>query len=252
MIAGAAFGGMGGYLGGYIATSGIPFANTLSMMASSLFNSIGTHIYTEGQTPIFVNFGFASYDFSNNAWNYIGRKGNKWYENLGYGLGALANISDILLGLSPRGVDLVTENSDAVGHSAIVEEGTMTGAPHQHDPSALISVGPDRQNQPTGSWHWMKGTNNWDSYSWEGASTNRINLKVNYHTISNYSKMLDRLSSSGKLIYSVELSSCVTHTSMALNLSGLFNIGIHPYLLSSQMYLWSNGIRPWSYLYFLY
>lgn len=61
-----------------------------------------------------------------------------------------------------------------------------------------------------------------------------------------------RLSSSGKLIYSVELSSCVTHTSMALNLSELFNIGILPYLLSSQMYLWSNGIRPWSYLYFLY
>ncbi len=61
----------------------------------------------------------------------------------------------------------------------------------------------------------------------------------------------DEYYATGKLIYSVEFSSCVTHTSMALNLSGIFNIGIHPYLLNAQMYLWSNGLRPWNFSYFL-
>lgn len=51
------------------------------------------------------------------------------------------------------------------------------------------------------------------------------------------------MESAGKLVYSLELSSCVTHTSLALNMSNIFNIGIHPYLLHAQMYLWDNGIR---------
>jgi hypothetical protein len=28
-------------------------------------------------------------------------------------------------------------------------------------------------------------------------------------------------------------------------------LGIHPFLLNAQMYLWSNGIRSWSYYYYL-
>ena len=65
-----------------------------------------------------------------------------------------------------------------------------------------------------------------------------------------YGQWLNKMENSGKFIYSLELSSCVTHTSVALNLSGLFNIGIHPYLLNAQMYLWGNGIRPGTYSYF--
>lgn len=69
--------------------------------------------------------------------------------------------------------------------------------------------------------------------------------------IVKYGQWLNKLEKSGKLIYSVELSSCVTHTSLALNLSGIFNIGIHPYILNAQMYLWANGLRPWSFNYLL-
>lgn len=49
----------------------------------------------------------------------------------------------------------------------------------------------------------------------------------------------------------MKLSGSVTRISVALNLSGLFNIGIHPYLLNAQMYLWGNGIRSWTYGYFI-
>ena len=96
----------------------------------------------------------------------------------------------------------------------------------------------------------MKGTNHWDTHTGAGEVFWRQTLNVNKGTIMKYGQWLNKMENSGKFIYSLELSSCVTHTSVALNLSGLFNIGIHPYLLNAQMYLWGNGIRPWTYSYF--
>ncbi|MBQ9893170.1 MAG: hypothetical protein IJM35_08470 [Bacteroidales bacterium] len=247
MFAGGLVGAASGYLGGVIAASDIPFANTLSIMASSFTNSFGTHIYTGGQTPVTMSFGVASYDFTNNEWGYLGKIGNTKKQNWGYGLGLFANISDLLIGLHPEKVDLVTEHSDAVGHSSMVKHGTSTGNNKGVDPNALISVGPDRLNNPDGNWNWMKGTNSWDSHSREGEIIWRQVINANLRRINQYSKWLNKMDSSGSLLYSVELSSCVTHTSLALNLSGIFNIGIHPYLLNAQMALWSNGIRPWSF-----
>ena len=252
MLGGAVVGGISGYAGWAVAGSGIPMANTAGIAAASLTNSIGTWAYTGGQTPISISLGVASYDFTNGTFGYLGKKGNKWYENLGYGLGALANVSDILIGFQPKNVDLVTEHSDNVGHSALVREGTTTGIENGLDPNALISVGPDWINSPENStWHWLKGTNSWDSHSRAGEMIWRQNLRVNMNTIEKYSSWLNTRATAGKLVYSVELSSCVTHTSIALNLSGIFNVGIHPFLLNAQMYLWSNGIRPWTFSYFL-
>jgi RHS repeat-associated protein len=250
MLGGTVVGGASAGFGASIASNGGFMANTMGIAGASFMNSVGMAAVT-GQTPISISFGVASYDFTNGEWGYLGKKRNKWYENLGYALGALANVSDILTGLRPQGVDLVTEHSDEVGHSALVKEGTSTGVGGSPDPNALISVGPDRINDPSGSWHWMKGTNGWDSHSRAGEVVWRQNLKVNMNTIEKYSNWLNTRAAVGKLIYSVELSSCVTHTSVALNLSGIFNIGIHPYLLNAQMYLWSNGIRPWTFSYFL-
>ena len=248
--AGMAVGGASAYVGSTIAASGIPLANTAGIAASSLINSVGTWAYTGGQTPISISFGAFSYDFTNGSFGYLGKSGNKWYENLGYGLGALANLSDVLIGFNPQKVDLVTENTDEIGHSAIVKHGTDTGIKNETDINGLISVGPDRVNQPNGSWHWMKGTNKWSTYSAKENSRWIQPLDVNYNTIIRYSNWLNKMESTGKLVYSLELSSCVTHTSLALNASGVFNIGIHPYLLHAQMYLWGNGIRPWSFNHF--
>ena len=64
-------------------------------MSASFVNSVGTNFYTGGAMPVSINFGVASYDLTNNSWGYLGKKGNKWYENLGYGLGAMANLMDI-------------------------------------------------------------------------------------------------------------------------------------------------------------
>ena len=51
--------------------------------------------------------------------------------------------------------------------------------------------------------------------------------------------------------YSWLVSSCVTHTSRALNMSGVYNIGIHPYLLHFEMFLRANGFRPMFSSYYL-
>ena len=132
---------------------------------------------------------------------YLGKTGNKLLQNLGYSMGILANTSDLLIGLKPQDVDLVTEYANSHGHSAIVKHDSMTGVRGKFDPSSLISVGPDRKTYPDGSWHWMKGTNHWDSYSWANAPSWRITINANLRTIDGYSKMLDNMSASGTLIY---------------------------------------------------
>ena len=125
-------------------------------------------------------------------------------------------------------------------HSAIVEEGSATatgygnGNPAYADPNGIISVGPNRYTDPYGSWHWMKGTNLWDTHTGAGETYWRQTLNVNRGTITKYANWLNARETIGKLHYSVEISSCVSHTSRALNLSGIFNIGIHPYLLNAQ------------------
>ncbi len=70
-------------------------------------------------------------------------------------------------------------------------------------------------------------------------------------TMSWYKNILDK---GGQ--YQLLTNSCVSQASRALNLSGVFNLGIlpgisHPYWLHTQMYLWNSGIRPWTYSYYL-
>ena len=242
ILGGGIVGAASGAVGGLVASSGIPFANTASIAASSLLYSAATNLYTNGAVPISISFGAFSYNFSDKEFGFLGKKGNEWMENLDYLVGSIGNLSDILTGFKPQKVDLVTEHSDLTGHSAIVEHGTKTGV-GMDDINGIVSVGPDLEDAR--SWHWKKGTNTWNTHS-SIEDIRWINsIYVNRNTINNYASWLNYLESRGKLIYSVELSSCVTHTSIALNLSGLFNIGLHPYLLNAQMYLWSNGVRPW-------
>jgi hypothetical protein len=51
--------------------------------------------------------------------------------------------------------------------------------------------------------------------------------------------------------YNLAVNSCVSQTSRALNASGAYNIGIHPYMLNAQMYLRSVGVRPLLYSHYL-
>ena len=65
---------------------------------------------------------------------------------------------------------------------------------------------------------------------------------INTERISNWNP-------SGK--YNLICNSCVSQTSRALNASGAFNVGIHPYLLQGEMFLRSMGVRPLIYSHYL-
>jgi hypothetical protein len=69
---------------------------------------------------------------------------------------------------------------------------------------------------------------------------------TNVKGLDRYAKWLSGSGSS----YNVYTSSCVTHTSMALNSVGVFNIGIHPFILAGQMALREAGVRPLLFSYY--
>jgi hypothetical protein len=237
MFAGAVVGGVSGYAGWAIANSGIPMANTASIAGSSLINSVGTWAYTEGKTPITMSFGFASYDFTNGTFGYLGKKGNKWYENLGYGLGALANLSDIInlpfwsgeketlnadgtITKEPHKVGLTTNNEDWISHAEVDIDGNN-----------VISWGPTKTSYSKLEYLTSvnRGTNSYHSYYGDVNKTlSHLPVRANANILNAYSKFLNN----SKLPYNAIFSSCSTHASIGLNLAGAFNLGfIHPYLL---------------------
>lgn len=70
---------------------------------------------------------------------------------------------------------------------------------------------------------------------------------VNFKRLSKYGAYLDR-----GVNYNLYCSSCVNHAARALPTSGVPAIGIHPFILHSQMVLRSLGVRPMLYSSYLY
>ncbi|HLP04355.1 MAG TPA: RHS repeat-associated core domain-containing protein [Paludibacter sp.] len=244
MLGGAIVGGISGYAGWAIAGSGIPMANTAGIAGSSLINSIGTNIYTGGQTPITMSLGVASIDFTNGTFGYLGKEGNKWYEDLGYAFGALANLQDGVT-LFRGGGQNVKVNSASTkdghewwGHSSITDEKGNT----------LVSVGPDSQVQKATSisatWkNSIKGADlKWDTYL-KAKGTWSIELNnVSTTAISKYASNITR--------WDLLLNSCVGHTTRALWSAGVPVLYLfHPHMLNVQLLIRQLGIYSSSYLY---
>ena len=245
-VGGGVIGAISGAMGAGVAAGGGAFANTGAIIAGSFSNAVGMHILSGGRSDVSVNYGFGSYNFDTNDFGYLGEKGNSGLQNFGYGLGALANLSDILAGSNPGEITLGTENDpgfsekgDPIGHSQISKDGEI-----------LIDWGPDGWG--AGPFDKGPGTNSYEmgreitnlkgSKFWDPINIKGVNLK----TVYSYKSNLDKGGS-----YQMFFSSCVSKTSSALNQSGIFNIGIHPYLLHSQMFLRAAGYRPMLFAYYL-
>ena len=140
---------------------------------------------------------------------------------------------------SPKG-----RNYDPIGHSQIDIDGNI-----------IIDWGPNPPGD--GLLYWTKGRNDWErgvllsnqkgSKYWDPIDINGANL----NTLEAYGRMLDKGGT-----FNLAINSCVSQASRALNLSGVFNIGIlpginHPYWLHFQMYMRSIGFRPSIYSYWL-
>ncbi|MDR1679841.1 MAG: FG-GAP-like repeat-containing protein [Prevotellaceae bacterium] len=234
MLGGAVVGGVSAHLGASITAGGGFFANTGGIMASSFANSVGTFIYTGGQTPVTISFGIASYDFINNEWGYLGKKGNSVLENIGYGLGALANLADVNQFINSTKATLYTDNSDYISHSAIVDDKGNT----------LMSFGPDDAKVPDTDLGYAiffrKSTSDYTVYK---------NLSVDI-SVNKYIFTATR--GLGKILpFQGITTNCVNMASLSLWLNGIPNIGLHPYLLHATTWAYSVGIRPDLFSYYL-
>lgn len=165
-------------------------------------------------------------------------------ENLGYGLGLFANISDgfsVIKGIYNKkndigDVDLITKN-DHIGHSELVKPETGEN---------IVSVGPpeggvDKTQLLFGK---SEGQNTWHSYkdSVKDWDVTKITIKnVRLDKLNEYSNRL----STKPFDYSIMRwngLSCVTAASEGLLKAGVFNIPLfrHPSLLQFQMFIRNN------------
>jgi len=253
MIGGGIVGGISGALGSTIAASGGVFANTSAIMAGSFSNSIGMNIVSGGGTPISVSFGAASYDFTNNEWGYLGKKGNSTLANIGYGFGAMANIADVNQAINSTQATLYTEKGDAISHSAIVDE----------KGNSLMSYGPKDSKFSTDNFKTdiigLKNGTMRDiaSYKKFGLAFRRSTSDYTIYkdlpvslTLNKYAVNLVR--GLGKILpYQGVTTNCSNMASISLWLNGIPNIGIHPYLLYATTWVYSAGIRPDLFSYYL-
>lgn len=235
MVGGAIVGGVTGGVSNGISTSGVAFANTKAILVGSIINGMGTHIYTGGKSEITLSFGFASLNFSTGEFGYLFKKGNSFMVNFAYTLGAIANVSDVLAGKNPGEVQLNTDTSDAIGHSAITKVGET------NEVNSLISVGPDITGKRIFNPFDLsnKADTNWHNYVSKSGTWKTIVKGVNTKAISNYSSDLANGAN-----YNLYFSSCVNHTARALTFAGVPTLGIHPFILHAQVYLRSIGFRP--------
>jgi hypothetical protein len=165
-------------------------------------------------------------------------------------LGALAVVSDLLAGLNPDEVQLQTKNlpdddfPDLFGHTQLLTT----------DGESLIDFGPGVD--PLG---FELGTNHWLPNASKGRYSQVIDIEGNLNkegiikkgvNLKRLKRISARLNTSPGY-YNVALRSCSSVAARALSLSGAPMYGLHPYLLQLQAYLWSQGLRPWSFSYML-
>ncbi len=215
-------------------------------MTGSTINSVGMNIVTGGQTDITIGFGVASYNLSKNEWGYLGKKGNSALENIGYGIGAFANLSDVYgfvkgaYGSNAGEIDLATKN-DPIGHSALVD----------NNGNNIVSVGPDWSTAQAGDSFWdVPGTNDWYNHlndqGLDKLTVTRIKItNVRLDKINDYVQ-----NNLQNFRYRALHTSCVTEASRALLKAGVLNLPVlrHPTLLQLQMFARQNAYYT-SYIY---
>ena len=254
MVGGAIIGGVSGGLGNHVATSGMVGANTAAIAAGSYSYSVGMSIMSGGRTPVSISLGAASYNFNTGEVGYLGDPENNTIETIGYSLGALANVADVLAGMNPGTAELRTENDPGYAKPELTPTGEVVRVPSKDkighsqllvDGTPEVDWGPAPGTGVSSLGDMVPGTNAYerglpigaDKMKWKPLEVRGVNgTRIrNWNPSGNYNLIRN---------------SCVTQTSRALNSSGAFNIGLHPYLLHAQMYLRSYGVRPLHFSYY--
>ena len=207
-------GGFSGGAGAEIAASGGILSNTMSIVVSFYANSIGMSALSGGMIDQSISFG--SYNFGTGEFNYFLDGDNKWYEDVGYGFGGLANIQDVF-SLNMGGYAEYNSLKDIIGHASLTNENKTIN----------ISKGFE-----SGSLLWGKGK------MWPTASDNQLFPKIKFYNINE--KLLEWMTKNigndkgilgfSELNYSIVGNTCASQVSRALWLSGVW--GTNPFTLS--------------------
>ncbi len=279
ILGGAVLGGLSGLLGASAASSNF-LPCTLSNMVGSSASSLSMSALSGGQMTPSVNFGFASLDFGSKKVYSFGNS-RSVLETIGYGFGALGNLSDVLAGRNAGVLTGRVENdpnaakqifgNDAISHYQITDENSL-----------IIDWGPGDGNVGTNSYELDKYQNrsnfvlrsmelmDWSSeqaiaYYEREIQRSHIyqngilsNLKggrfldpvsiahVNINSARRFGEIIN-----GNFKYHLLTNNCSQMASRALAISGVPTIlGAYPYLLHAQLYLRSMGVRPCLYSYY--
>ncbi len=268
IVGGAVIGAVSGGIASEIAASGGFMANTMSIVAGTYINSTGMAMLSGGQTDVTVGFGAGSYNLTQNElngiWNF---SDNTVMENIGYGVGAFANVSDIYAIGNNINLTMSTKYK-GVGHNSLYGGDPIAYDIETHEPSLYevdISVGPgefENVNMAQKSSNFKKVPTNpyWDKYSKANDPSfklpiNNVNKSVlermsnnlkGTHSITEYIRAdgvhssqtwYNNLSGRNSAFFRFPGNVCTSYVSRALWRVGVPNIGIFPHMLYSSLLL---------------
>ncbi len=257
-IGGGITGGLINFLGDKIRSSKIPFAQTVSMMftttaTTTVFSGVSSLLSpSHSFSPASVtSFGGAVVDWTAKTITYPFKSGNSLSTNLSLLAGVSANLTDtVALAGGGTNVELVTEHSDMIGHSAIVGDGiTISVGPTAgfYDTSntkSLIKSLPKKIPGMTWeTYHPDSTTNTTGHIGWQIPIYN-----VRMDTLQSISDLIANNTNTtvNRLPYSGLTASCVGYTGDALLKTGVPTLGslsLHPFLLHGMVLAREMGIQ---------
>ncbi|MFN5665128.1 MAG: RHS repeat domain-containing protein, partial [Bacteroidota bacterium] len=225
-----------------IAASGF-LGNTSAIIFGSMVSSSTSFMTSGGKSDLSVSFGVASYSFSRNEFGHLGNDGNSRWENVGYGLGVLANLADVNQLINSTDATLYTQkryedgSKDYISHTGIVDDATG---------EKLMSFGPNSEGFIDGKVGFaIEPKLSTTNYPVPINLSKSVSLAVNKHSF-----ILTR--ALGKILpYQGLTINCVNMSSLSLWLNGIPNIGIHPALLHFSIQAYKSGLRPDLFSYYL-
>ena len=244
---GGATGFFAGFVGAEIAASGTVLSGTFSIYMGSFINSIGMKMATLGQSHFSLSIGFASYDFEDGNLGYLGKPGNSTMEDIGYGLGAFANMSDIWAvakGVNSSNSGKVELETDQ--HSIIRDE----------NENVLLDLGAKKRKADITQYEGVFGdleiTTDYRNLQFDLGTRFHKGFfdrfqEINGVRIDKLIEYKNTLDCSGRgygffRIFGGKNLNCGGAAAMGLLKSGVFNIPIGwPFLLSTQMYMRQFG-----------
>jgi RHS repeat-associated protein len=244
---GMAVGAFSAGAGAATAAGGGIAANTMGIVAGSSFSSTGFSMLSGMQTPVTTSVGVASYDWTNNEWGYLGKPGNSKLQNVGYGLGALANVQDLFAGTNGTDINVGSHNSfnKETPHSYIsgdnidisVANSRSTGAPNFLKYAWRILTKPKKYSDAS-HYDVIDKSKDWT------VTLNNVRAKGLQNITKNIkSEPPKGLFGWGKLRFGVGFG-CVQHSSRSLLANGVWYLpfNLMPEMLNAQLLIRQYGI----------